>query len=169
MNNSHLMYSRVLVVIVFLLIMDFAQAGGGPPKPTPAECDAGLSWTETSMDFGTYVGSTAGTIVMDVAGAMTPAGVVLVGAGGGAPLTFNFTNSVAGCGKKNITITLPADITIFNGGSSVVINGLNTSIAPQTKFKLDNVTQITIGGTLNAGATDAFGTYNGDNLFDFSY
>jgi len=168
MNNSHLMYSRVLVVIVFLLTTGSTHAAP-PPKPTAAECDAGLSWTETSMDFGTYVGSTAGTIVMDVAGAMTPAGVVLVGAGGGAPLTFNFTNSVAGCGKKNITITLPADITIFNGGSSVVINGLNTSIAPQTKFKLNTVTQITIGGTLNAGAADAFGTYNGDNLFDFSY
>ncbi len=168
MNNSHLMYSRVLVVIFFLLTTGSAHAAK-PPKPTAAECDAGLSWTETSMDFGTYVGSTAGTIVMDAAGAMTPTGVVLVGAGGGAPLTFNFTNSVAGCDKKNITITLPADITMTNGGSSVVINSLITSVFPGTKFKLKSITKITIGGTLNASATDAFGTYNGSNFFDFSY
>ena len=58
---------------------------------------------------------------------------------------------------------------MVNGGSSVIINNLNTRIAPKTKFKLSATTQITIGGTLNATATDAFGQYTGSDLFDFSY
>ena len=166
MKKLHIFSPGFLVPIFCLLITHAVHA----KKPTAAQCETGLTWTETGMDFGSYIGGAAGTIVMDATtGAMTPVGVVLVGGSAGTPLTFTFANSVKGCDNKNINITLPAGITISNAGSNVIINNLITSIFPKTKFKLNNTATITIGGTLNAGAADAVGTYNGNNLFDFSY
>ena len=167
MKKLQILSPGFLVTIFCLLITCTAYA---KKPPSAAQCEAGLTWTETGMDFGSYVGGVAGTIVMDATtGAMTPAGVVLVGGSAGTPLTFTFANSVNGCDKKNINITLPAGITISNAASNVIINNLITSISPKTKFKLMNTDTITIGGTLNAGAADAVGTYNGNNLFGFSY
>lgn len=168
MNNMKILYSKFLVTIFCLLISGMISAA----TPPPAVCEAALSWTTTEMDFGNYVGGTNGTITMDPdTAALTPVGVVLVGGGTVAAATYVFTTTNADCLKSFINITLPADISINDSGptSTIIINNLVTSIAPQTKFKLSKLNTIKIGGTLNATSTDTPDAYVGPFTVIFSY
>lgn len=171
MNNKRFWHLKI--VMISLCLLSFSAATAAPPSPPPskAECDAGLNVTSSPMGFGDYIGGTAGTIVMDPdTGALTAVGVFLLGGGVGSPQSFIFTNSVPGCEKKNVTMTLPASITINNAGTGVVINSLLSNIGNK-KFKIPNPgsVEVTIGGTLNAGSTDPNGLYSGSYDVIFSY
>ena len=159
---------KYLVTSYCLLLSTMAFAAA---TPSPAVCEAGLSWTTEEMDFGNYVGGTTGTITMDPAGVLTNVGVVSVAGGTVRPAKYVFTNSNPDCLKGMITITLPVDINIYDSGSTstIIINNFVTSIAPNTKFKLTKTNTITIGGTLNATNTNTPDSYTGPLTVIFSY
>lgn len=140
-------------------------------KPTKAECEAMLQVTVTDMDFGTYVGGTSGTIVMDTTGAMTyTGGIVPVGGTVGVAATYDLVAPGKGCDKKKVTFTMPGTITINNVSGSppttLTINNLVTDL-PQNPFKVKDISTIKIGGTLNVNSGDAQAPYTGP--FDVSF
>jgi len=155
------------VTIICLLITGEANAA---PPPSAAECEAMLQVTVTDMDFGTYVGGTSGTIVMDTTGAMTYAGVVPVGGTVGVPATYDLVAPGKNCDKRKITFTMPGTITINNVSGSppttLTINNLVTDL-PANPFKVRDVSTIRIGGTLTVTAADAQAPYTGP--FDVSF
>lgn len=177
MITRHIQFYRSIVVVICFIITQTTHAAKPVTPPgaplTAAECDALLQVSVTpGMDFGSYVGGTTGTIVMDVNGLMAYSGVVPAGAAAGTPATYNLTNPGKGCDRFTITITvIPANITMSDTGptSTVTINNLVTSVAPTNQFTLKTTPIVTIGGTLNATATDAADTYTGSFDVVFSY
>lgn len=167
MKNLHMLFSRLLPTIFCFLITGAAYAA---PPPSAAECEAMLQVTVTDMDFGTYIGGTSGTIVMDTTGAMTFIGIVPVGGTVGVAATYDLVAPGKNCDKRNITFTMPTSITISNisgaPATTVTISNLVTDL-PSNPFQVRNVSTIRIGGTLNAGAGDARAPYTGP--FDVSF
>ena len=150
----------------------FSHLAYSAPPPSAAECEAMLQVTVTDMDYGTYLGGSSGTIVMDTTGAMTYAGVVPVGGTVGVPATFDLVAPGKNCDKRNITFTMPASITMSNisgaPATTITITNLVTDL-PVNPFQVRNVSTIRISGTLTATAGDAQAPYTGpfDVNFDF--
>ena len=167
MKNLQMLSSRFFLTIFCLLITGAVYAA---PPPTAAQCEAMLQVTVTDMDFGTYLGGTSGTIVMDTTGAMTYIGVVPVGGTVGVAATYDLVAPGKNCDKRDITFTMPTSITINNISGSpattITINNLVTDL-PSNPFQARNVSTVRIGGTLNAAAGDAQAPYTGP--FDVSF
>ena len=171
MKNLKILSSKFLVTIFCLLIINLKLAGAAPP--TTAECNAAVNIaTTTSMDFGSYIGGTTGTIAMPpvIGGAMVYSTVIGAPESAAMPTTFELTTSLPQCGNGNLVV--PPSITIANGGPSITITiDLITEIdPPTTNFKLGKKPYIlTIGGTLQAVAGNAPGTYTGPLDVFFTY
>lgn len=161
---------RYLVMCICVFIAPVAVAAPGPPA-SAAECDRDLQIAVTEMDFGSYVGGAAGTIVMDATGVMIPSGIVLLG-GGGVAATFDLTPVGKNCDKRTVTLTLPNSITMNNisgsPGTTITITNLVTNI-PGTTFRIKDYPQITIGGTLTATTGDAHAPYTGNFDVGFTF
>jgi len=172
MKNLKILSSEFLVTKLYLLIIFSPYAGAAPPPPPPAECEAALVTSNpTDMDFGSYVGGTTGTIAMPaLGGAMVYSGVIPVGAGTGVAATFDLTTTQRNCRRLDLTITLPASITILNGGVPITIN--NLVMDPTTnpiRVRRNRTYTLSIGGTLQAVAGDAPGPYTGPFDVFFTY
>ena len=139
---------------------------------SPAQCDALLQITVTDMDFGSYVGGTSGTIVMDTTGAMVHTGVIPLSGSVGTPITIDLAAPGKNCNKRNITFTMPNSITINNVSGSpptaITITNLVSDL-PTNPFQVRNVNQINIGGTLTATAGDAEAPYSGPFTVFFTF
>ena len=161
MNKQTVTYLKHIAVIPGLLFSHLAYSA---PPPSAAECDALLQITVTDMDFGSYIGGTTGSIVMDTTGAMTHTGVIPASGSIGVPITIDIVAPGKNCDKRNITFTMPTSITINNiSGSpptSITISNLVSDL-PTNPFQVRNVNQINIGGTLNATTGDAEAPYSG--------
>lgn len=169
MKKLQILSSRVLVIIFNLLITHVVHAGGKPPPLTAAECEAALLVTPTEMNFGSYVGGTSGTIMMDVAtGNMSYSGVVPVGSTVGVPAAFDLVQTIPQCKNKDVIFTMPGSIAIINGGTTVSITSLTNDL-PGATFVVGNGITIMMAGTLNATAGDPTGTYNGNFDVTFTY
>lgn len=155
MKKLQILSSKFLVMIFCLLTVHAAHA----KKPSKAQCEAGLQVTVTDMDFGSFVGGTSGTIVLDTTGTMTHTGVIPVGGTVGVAATYDLV-ALKGCDKKKITFVMPGTITINNVSGSpsttLTITNLVTDL-PKNPFKVKDVSTIKIGGTLtvNSGGTQA--------------
>ena len=167
MKKLQMSYSKFLVTIFCLLITPVANAA---PPPTAAQCEAMLQVTVTDMDFGSYVGGTSGTIVMDATGAMTYSGIIPVGGTMGIPATYDLVAPGKNCEKRDITFAMPTSITINNVSGSpattITITNLVTDL-PSNPFQVRNVPTIRIGGTLTATSGDSQAPYTGP--FDVSF
>jgi Domain of unknown function (DUF4402) len=113
------------------------------------------------LNFGDVIPSIAvGTVVVDPAGARTFAGGVTLGSATGVAAA-SFT--VGGQASATYAITLPAAaITIINGGGGSMTVGAFTS-SPAVTGALSGLgaQTLTVGGTLNVGASQATGSYTG--------
>lgn len=173
MEKLKILNSRFTVMIFSLLVTVDVYAAGGPP-PSPAECDAALLISVQVMDFGTYVGGTTGTIVMDTNGLMTHSGLVPVGGTTGTPAIITLTPVGKNCNKHLVTFTMPATITINNlsgsPGTTITITNLTNDLV-NNPFEIRNLTggQIRMGGTLNATTGDAQAPYSGNYTIFVDY
>ena len=171
MKNLNIVTSKLLVTIFCLLIINLKPASAA--QPTTAECQAALSivTTSTSMDFGSYVGGTTGTITMPpvIGNPMVYSNVIGVPASAAIPSTFELTTTLPQCGNGNLMV--PNSITVTNGGSPITITITNADIdPPATNFKVSKKPYIlTIGGTLQAVASSATGIYTGPLDITFTY
>jgi hypothetical protein len=171
MKNLNIVTSKLFVTIFCLLIINLKHAGAAPP--TPAQCNAALTIaTTSSMDFGSYIGGTTGTIAMPplIGGAMVYSTVIGAPESSAMPTTFELTTSKPQCGNGNLVV--PASFTVANGGPSITItiNPVTEIDPPATNFKVGKKPYIlTIGGTLQAVAGSAPGTYTGPLDITFTY
>ena len=129
------------------------------PPPPKAACNAALQAAlVTNLDFGDYEGTVAGTITVDTAGARTTTGPVLAG-GTVSASAYDVWTTLAGCEKRNITVTVPGSITL-TGPATMTANNFTKN--PANKFKLTAPgvsTRVTVGATLNSAAAQATGAY----------
>lgn len=127
-----------------------------------------ISLTKTAdMSFGNIaVGTTGGTVVLTPAGARSATdGVTLPTVGPGTVTAAAFT--VTGQGANTFTITLPSSNTIRIGAAGATMTVDNFSSTPSGIGTLSSGTLgITIGATLNVGASQAAGTYTSVTPFD---
>lgn len=121
-----------------------------------------------ALRFGQFLRpATAGTLTIDIAGAVTATGGVVgnqnitqVGTGRG-PGTF----LLRGSPNRQTDTTLPLSFTISNGAQTMTVNNLtkNSNANGGGKLKLDAAGNavLIIGATLNVPANPAFGSYSG--------
>ena len=171
MKTLQILSSRSLATTLCLSITCTAYAG---PPPPAADCNASLTVTTTDINFGSYVGGTTGTIIMDPVGNVTsPDGITLVGGGStAATYTIGNSNPLIDCSGRQLTITVIPTQIIISGGvptSTIIIDTLVTNIAPKTKFKTSDTNPLTIGATLHADAADPLGLYTGPFNVTFEY
>lgn len=137
------------------LVLFFSMLFVNASIAKPPDCEVELSVAVTDMDFGSFVGGTTGTIVMDTAGAMVHTGVAPASGTAGIPATFDLTTSNR-CKNKDVTFSMPSSITISNISGSpsttLIVNNLVSDL-PTNPFRVINVPKIRIGGTLNISTT----------------
>ena len=120
----------------------------------------------TILRFGQFIRpATAGTITVDIAGAVTTTGgvtgtttIIQTGTGRG-PGSFGLTGSP----NRQTDIVLPVSTTIASGSQTMTVNTFTANTNGGGKIKLNatgNATLI-IGATLNVGANQAVGSYTG--------
>jgi hypothetical protein len=114
----------------------------------------------TDMNFGTMaVSSFSGTVVLSTSGSRTASGGVFLPSSTGTVTAAQFTVS----GEPNYTyaITLPADFTLYESGvgpASILVNAFSST--PYATGTLTAGTEtVLVGATLNAGASQAAGSY----------
>lgn len=121
----------------------------------------------TDMNFGTIAISTStGTVVLSTFGSRTATGGVFLTSFTGTVTAAQFTVS----GEPNYTyaITLPATFTLYESGvgpESMTVNSF-TSIPSATGSLTAGTETVLIGATLNAGASQAAGSYTNATGFD---
>jgi hypothetical protein len=153
-------YTNINIFLLFLLtILITNSAVEAAPPPSKAACNAALQVVlVTDLDFGDFEGTNGGTIMVDIAGNRTTTGPVLAG-GSVSAAAFDVWNNLAGCEKRNVSVTVPASITL-NGPATMTAD--NFIKDPANKFKLTAPgipTRVTVGATLNTTAGQASGGY----------
>lgn len=124
---------------------------------------APLVVTQTAgMNFGDLsVGGTGGTLLIDTAGTLTPSadvdtagGTVQAGAYG-----------VAGEAGKAYTVSFPANATLTSGGNTMTVDTFteNSAASPTVPATFN------VGGTLNVGANQPAGLYQGTYTITVNY
>ncbi len=117
-----------------------------------------MTITKTNdLRFGSFAATAAaGTVTISTAGARTGSGVQLssMNTGGAAGFT------VAGDTNYTYAITLPSTATLTSGGNSMTINSF-TSNPSGTGTLASGAGTVTVGGTLQVGASQAPGAYTG--------
>jgi hypothetical protein len=156
--------SAVTLAIFSMLAAQDSISGSAP------SCNSTLSASLVqNLSFGDYDGSNGGTIRVDTAGIRTViAGTVALAGGTVSAATYFISNSASNCNNRRIYITVPAGITVSNGGTSMTVNNFSTSAAGN-QFRLRDTNTITIGADLVTNAAQAAGSYNGNFVVDFSY
>ena len=152
------MNKAVITSMLFTAFL-FCHATRAAPPPSKAACNAALQAAlVTNLDFGDYEGAVAGTITVDTAGARTTTGPLLAG-GTVSAAAYDVWTTLAGCEKRNITVTVPGSVTL-TGPATMTANNFTKN--PANKFKLTAPgvsTRVTVGATLNSAAAQATGGY----------
>lgn len=150
--------------------------GGGPVcppacPPNPANCDANLVLNEIqALQFGSITAPLAGTVVVNTAGVRTSTGgVILIGAGGAAG-TFSMSTGPYNCAGRNLVIVTAGPTATLNHATlpaTMSVNTFTTNPAPGGVF--DPTVPLTVGATLNVGASQAPGSYSGTYLVTVTF
>jgi len=118
----------------------------------------GISNTR-ALAFGELVaGVTSGTAVVSPAGARILTGGVSAGNSGGIT-SASFT--VTGIPLLTFAITLPSSAAITAGGNSMTVNTFTSSPSGTGQLSVLGSQTVTVGATLNVGASQASGSYTG--------
>jgi len=109
------------------------------------------------LNFGTIVpGASASTVAVDT-GSVRTCGAGLTCSGSAASGAFTAT----GTGGQTVLISNDAGTTLSSGANSMTVTGLTASTASAV-LSGGGSTSFTVGGTLNVGANQAAGVYNGN-------
>ena len=113
----------------------------------------------SDMNFGDVVaGGSAGTVVLTTAGVRSATGGTTLGnAGATAAAAFNVT----GQGSATYSISLPASTTVTSGGNTMTVNAFASNPSGTGALSAGGSQALTVGATLNVGASQATGTYTG--------
>lgn len=144
--------------------------GGGPVcppacPPNPANCDASLVITPTqTLQFGSMVGTTAGTVTVDTTGARTATGgVVLVTGGTVSAASFTMSTVPYNCnGRALAVVTAGPTATLTHSTLPAVTMTVDTFVTnPAAGGAFDDTIPLTVGATLNVSTGQQAGSYQG--------
>ena len=156
------MFKLVAVVVFTTLAATSSFAQVSASATATASIIAPLTITESAnMNFGTLIPSTtAGTVVLSPAGALTPTNVTPSGSGVTAA-----SFAITGTGSLTFSITLPADgYQITSGANNMVLNSFSSSLGASGSLSGGTAT-LNVGATLVVGASQASGTYTNGTGF----
>ena len=130
-----------------------------------AEIIAPLSVTQTQqMDFGKIVQDAAGGNVVLGSNGVASSSLILVGA------TMAGEFEILGQPSQNVTVSLPATISLSDGGSAAMtISSLTMSKAATHALDISGESVFTVGGTLAVGAGQDAGVYTGTYTVTVNY
>ena len=142
-----------------LAVLIFSSVTSAAPPPSKAACNTTLQAAlVTNLDFGDFEGTVAGTVIVDTAGNRTATGPVLAG-GTVSEAAYDVWNNQAGCERRNITVTVPASITLA-GPATMIANNFTKNPAGKFKLTAPGVpTRVSVGATLNSAAGQTNGAY----------
>lgn len=166
-----------------MVVPDSVAAPGGqgmgmgpvcPPAcpPNPANCDANLVITPTqALRFGLVAAPAAGTVTVDTTGARSSAGgVILIVGGTVSPAAFSMTTTPYNCtGRPLVIVTVASPAVLTHAGSGTTMNVDNFTTNPIAGDAFDPTIPLSVGGTLNVGALQTQGTYNGNILVTVTF
>jgi hypothetical protein len=117
------------------------------------------------MDFGNVaVNASSGTVVLAADGSRTATGGVTLPGTSGTVTAASF--DVAGEGAYTYSITLPSSVTITrNSGTETMTVDAFTSSPSSTGTLTAGAQTLTVGATLNVGASQVPGTYVSGTAF----
>ncbi len=111
------------------------------------------------LNFGDVVaGGSAGTVVVTTAGVRSATGGATL-ANGTSVAAAAFT--VSGQGSSTYSITLPASASVISGANTMTVNTFTSSPNGTGVLTAGGTQPLTVGATLNVGASQATGTYTG--------
>lgn len=142
----------------------FAQSSADATATATIITPISISKT-VDLNFGNVaVGASTGTVVLTPAGDRSATGGVSLPATGGSISAASF--SVAGEGTYTYSITLPGSVTITrNSGSETMTVNTFTSTPSTTGALTAGAQTLTVGATLNVGASQVPGTYVSGTAF----
>lgn len=119
------------------------------------------------MNFGDVVaGGSAGTVVLTSAGARSATGGATLGNGSAvAAAAFNVT----GQASATYAITLPASATVTSGANNMTVNTFTSNPSGTGALSGGGSQALSVGATLNVGASQATGTYTGSFSVTVAY
>jgi hypothetical protein len=179
--------SMTLQIITVVPDVHAAPAGGGgglgmgmgggpvcPPAcpPSPTNCDASLVMTATqALQFGAIAAPAAGTVTVDTAGIRTSTGgVVLITGSTATAAQISMSTAPYTCDGRAlvvVSVTSPATLTHTTLGATMTVDNFVTNPAAGGAF--DSTIPMTIGATLNVGASQAPGSYTGSFLVTVTF
>jgi len=113
----------------------------------------------TDMDFANVVaGASAGTVVLSTAGARSATGGATLGNGTGAAAAA-FT--VSGGPASTYSISVPVSATITSAPNTMTVNTFTSSPSGTGTLGAGGTQALSVGATLQVGASQAQGTYTG--------
>ena len=125
-----------------------------------------ININNATLAFGSAVPCGGGTITVSTSGSKTSTGTVQpMNATPGSAAQFQ----VAGSPNFTYNITLPTTATISSGTNTMLVDNFTSS--PSVHGLLDGTGKqnLSVGGTLHVGATQAIGNYSGTFTITVSY
>ena len=161
--------SKIIALAIVMLAFTaatFAQVTASATASATIITPIAISKT-VDMNFGNVaVNSSLGTVVLTPAGTRSRTGGVTLPAVGGTVTAASFT--VTGAGTSTYAITIPSTnytITRVSGSETMIVNTFAST--PSGTGTLSGGTQtLTVGATLNVGASQVAGTYTNAVGFD---
>ncbi|MGD1045687.1 MAG: DUF4402 domain-containing protein [Bacteroidota bacterium] len=157
-------YTALLLLLVGLSTYAFAQVSA--TATTSATIVAPIAISKTlNMNFGNVaVIASSGTVVLAPAGTRTSTGGVTLPATAGTVTAATFT--VTGSSGYTYAITLPASATTIDDGASHTMTVDTWTSNPNSTGTLTAGTStLTVGATLNVGASQVAGSYTSATPF----
>jgi hypothetical protein len=158
-NPMKMKNKMITAAILFVAFTTTANAQSTAFASTTAVLVTPLAISKTTdMHFGTVAASsTSGTVVLDWANGVTPAGGASIPTGGILPTTAVF--HVTGQGTSGFSIAIPGSpITLSNGVQTMTVDNF-TCDAGNSAALVAGTLDISVGATLNVAADQAAGTY----------
>lgn len=154
----------IAALVIAFSASSFAQSSA--TATSTATIVTPISITKTvDMNFGNIaVNSSSGTVVLSPEGARSSTGGVTLPGTSGTVTAASF--DVTGEGAYTYAITLPSSVTITrNSGAEIMTVNAFTSTPSATGTLTAGAQTLTVGATLNVGASQVAGTYVSGTAF----
>lgn len=153
-----------LILVSMSICFDSLAKKVKPPPGTPKkkDCDKALVAVRVvDIEFGTFDGTTAGTVTVTTSGSRSSTGPTLVGGTVNAA-AFDVSNSLSGCDYYPVRVQIQGVPTDLTGPGTAMPSDVYTS-SPTGTFTLSATpgtpTRVYVGATLTTGATQTSGSY----------
>src|SRR5262245_23261294 len=165
-DGEDIMKSLRTAALTVLFALVLSAPAGAQSNSATSSCNAtativtGLSLSKTAdLNFGSVVpGASAGTVVITPAGARSATGGASLGSATG---TSAGAFQVTGLAGAAYSITLPAATSIASGGNNMTVNTFTSTPNGTGTLNGGGNQSLSIGATLQVGASQPTGTYSG--------